>query len=124
VHRGRFGGNARKRKAKLTDATFHAMIGAAPPSEALVVMIDLEAEAVSATIDAAAAVMVDYDRIESAPRRLMPRDFSAQDYQFGYATCANCHNDQAYYLHHAVLADGYTFRCRICRLEMTVVNQA
>jgi hypothetical protein len=48
------------------------------------------------------------------------RPFSCQDYEFGYAVCSNCHNDQAYYVHHTDLVDGYTFRCRVCRLEMTV----
>src|SRR5947209_17005301 len=40
VHRGRFGGNARKRKAKLTDATFNAMIGVAVPAEGPVATIE------------------------------------------------------------------------------------
>jgi hypothetical protein len=123
VHRGRFGGNARKRKAKLTDATFHEMIGTAQAVELPVAILEPDQEAAVATIDAAVAVVVQFDRAQVPAPAAEARAFRAQDYQFGYVTCANCHNDQAYYLHRAILASGYVFRCRICRLEMTVMQE-
>ncbi|HXT35178.1 MAG TPA: hypothetical protein VN837_06335 [Chloroflexota bacterium] len=122
MHHGRFGGNARKRKAKLTDATFHKMIGAAPVAEGPV-----------ATLPVADPAGEDRE-IEDAelrsgmvlnllrPARMAPRarPFDSKDFQFGYKACLNCRNEQAYYLHQEDLAVGFTFRCRVCRMEMTV----
>jgi hypothetical protein len=122
VHRGRFGGNARKRKAKLTDATFHAMIGtgaiaetqvASLAQDTVVLEVLLAEEDVQAGLSACAAPL-------SPVRPRSTRQFRCQDFEFGYAVCRNCHNDQAYYIHQADLTDGYSFRCRVCRLEMTV----
>src|SRR4030081_2657529 len=51
VHRGRFGGNARKRKAKLTDATFHAMIGTSTsPAESQIAMFSQETSVLEVVI--------------------------------------------------------------------------
>ncbi|HWE63472.1 MAG TPA: hypothetical protein VHB98_17295, partial [Chloroflexota bacterium] len=52
--------------------------------------------------------------------RVADRVFRCQDYQFGYTVCHHCHSDQAFYVHHADLQRGYTFRCRICQHELTV----
>jgi hypothetical protein len=122
VHRGRFGGNARKRKAKLTDATFHAMIGVGAVAEPQVASLAQD----TAVLD----VLITEEDVEeglsafgvslSPARARSARQFRCQDFEFGYAACRNCHNDQAYYIHQADLTDGYTFRCRVCRLEMTV----
>jgi hypothetical protein len=98
------------------------MLGAAQAAELPVAILGPDQETAVATIDAAVAVVAQFDRTQVAAPAAEVRMFRAQDYQFGYVTCANCHNDQAYYLHRAVLADGYTFRCRICRLEMTVAH--
>jgi hypothetical protein len=98
------------------------MIGTAEAVELPVAILDPGQEAAVATIDAAVAVVAQLDRTQVAAPAAEVCTFHAQDYQFGYATCANCHNDQAFYLHRAVLASGYVFRCRICRLEMTVVQ--
>jgi hypothetical protein len=64
-------------------------------------------------------------KVGVAPARpLRRRTFQAQDYSFGYLSCKNCHNDQAYYIHHADLDAGYTFRCRVCRMEITVTSES
>ena len=133
MHRGRVqGGNARKRKAKLTDATFHAVLGspAQTGGPAMVAIQDgddvvlIDADEIS--FDGAHAVeesVVEYRVAASAIAQSVLsefRTFSCQDYDFGYAPCPSCHNDQAYYVHHADLAAGYSFRCRICRAGMTV----
>ena len=122
MHHGRFGGNARKRKAKLTDATFHKMIGAAPIAEGPVGVLpvgeisseDLERE----DSGLPSSVVLNLTRpVRVAPRM---RLFDCGEYQFGYKSCLNCRNEQAYYLHQEDLAAGFTFRCRVCRMEMTV----
>jgi hypothetical protein len=59
-------------------------------------------------------------RLVHPPHRVITAAGDLQDYAFGYARCSHCWSDQAYYIHHADLEQGYTFRCRICRLEMTV----
>lgn len=130
MHRGRFGGgNARKRKAKLTDATFQAMIGGAATVEDALGTIDVAAEdedgvVVLVAVQPGAAPVADRLPADTATGGAATRRFSCQDYQFGYAVCRNCHNDQAYYVHQADLANGYTFRCRVCRMEMTITAQA
>ena len=127
MHHGRFGGgNARKRKAKLTDATFQAMIGAAASVEDPLNAIEGEDEdgVVTLVVVPSAATPPVERRLAEGVSAAVPRHFSCQDYRFGYAVCRNCHNDQAYYVHQADLATGYTFRCRVCRLELTVTAQA
>jgi len=125
VHHGRFGGNARKRKAKLTDATFHKMIGAAPIAEGPVGILPV-GEVSSEDLDGAdaglpsGAVLNLLRPVRMAPRL---RPFDCGEYQFGYKACHNCRNEQAYYLHQEDLAAGFTFRCRVCRMEMTVVTE-
>lgn len=120
MHRGRFGGNARKRKAKLTDATFHAMIGSAAAEDAPVAVLELSEVAITATLVAAEAVVARHAAGEPGIARREYRDFRPEEYVFGYVSCAHCHNDQAYYLHQADVAAGYTFRCRVCRMEIAL----
>jgi hypothetical protein len=141
VHRGRFGGNARKRKTKLTDASFHAVIGTQVQSDGQVIALVHETSLIEVVISDEEVLDDDLDfvapdfvspgyiplpsPIESVVlpiRRIQAQgqSFACQDYEFGYAICGSCHNDQAYYVHRADLVDGYTFRCRVCRLQMTV----
>lgn len=120
MHRGRFGGNARKRKAKLTDATFHAMIGRPGAAEQSVATMEPDGDGqLAVSVTDLQCVTLAHPAL--AQRRLAPtRVFCCQDYHFGYTTCRHCHSDQAIYVHQADLAQGYTFRCRICRHELTI----
>jgi hypothetical protein len=132
VHRGRVqGGNARKRKAKLTDATFNAVLSSTAPAVGQAMVAVQETDDVelidsdSVLFDRTLAVdesEVEYHIRPAAIRSALTefRPFACQDYEFGYAACPSCHNDQAYYVHHADLAAGYSFRCRVCRAGMTV----
>jgi ribosomal protein S27E len=123
VHRGRFGGNARKRKAKLTDATFHAMIGTSTsPAESQIAMFSQETSVLEVVIsdDEVQDEVTLYETTIMPSQRIEHRQFACQEYEFGYTACKNCRNEQAYYVHQADLVSGYTFRCRVCRLEMTV----
>jgi hypothetical protein len=127
VHRGRFGGNARKRKAKLTDDTFHTMISPAARAEAHVATIEPDAGGETVVVLAEELAVVHGPSLAQPVRayaRTDGRRFACQDYQFGYTACRNCHSDQAFYVHQADLEQGYTFRCRICRHELTVSAQA
>jgi hypothetical protein len=102
------------------------MIGAAAPADAVVATITQDTTVLEVIIsdDEADEAVTQYETTVLPPRRIERRQFACQDYEFGYATCKNCHNEQAYYVHHADLADGYAFRCRVCRLEMTVMSTA
>lgn len=126
MHRGRFGGNARKRKAKLTDVTFGKMIGVVLPPEAPIGVLPSgdgsTEEGEGDSPDAPPSVVLNL--VRPAPRVIRFRPFASDDYQFGYAACWNCRNEQAYYLHQEDLSSGYTFRCRVCRHEMTVTLDA
>jgi hypothetical protein len=136
VHRGRvLGGNARKRKAKLTDATFHAMIGSpAPVGQAVVVTQEVEVvERVEAdgivferslAIDEALVDLAVRPLVSGGPASTEDRPFASQEFDFGYVECPTCHNDQAYYVRHADLAAGFPFRCRVCRSCMTAWAKA
>lgn len=126
MHRGRFGGNARKRKAKLTDDTFQAMIGSSALAEAPLATMEIvvETEAVMVLSEGVAVAGQAPTEYPPAERTRQPREFRCQEYRFGYAVCRNCQNDQAYYVHQADMESGYTFRCRVCRHEVTVTAQA
>ncbi len=126
VHRGRFGGNARKAKTKLTDALFDRMIGVAGTVEAPIGVIPLEDD------PAAEAVAEPGDHLPGAvlglmlqsPRSARLQAFDCRNYRLGYMACGSCRNEQAYYLHYQDLAGGVTFRCRVCRMELTVKVEA
>ncbi len=126
MHRGRFGGNARKAKTKLTDALFDRMIGVAEPVEIPAGVLPIE-DAVTVEM-----VIEPGERLPEAalglvartPRSMRLRAFECKNYRFGYMTCGNCRNEQAYYLHHEDLVGGVTFRCSVCRMELTVKVEA
>jgi hypothetical protein len=132
VVRQRLGGNARKHKIQLTDATFDAMIQSSQHSESAV--LEIVEETTILAIETSTAVFEGQDLVPAvlpmatiplgrAPAvRRAPRIFSCQDYEFGYAACQTCRNDQAYYVHRQDLQAGYTFRCRVCRHEMTITK--
>jgi hypothetical protein len=122
VHRGRFGGNARKAKAKLTDALFDKMIGVATSVEGPIGVLpledDLAAEALTDSGEHLQGTVLGL--MLQSPRSMRPRTFDCKNYRFGYMACGSCRNEQAYYLHQEDLAGGVTFRCRVCRMELTV----
>jgi hypothetical protein len=124
VHRGRSGGNARKRKSKLNDDIFQAMIAGpttvADRSPLVTPGVDLGDQFDPLPGAAVATLEVEASRVFQRPRRVITGVDDLQDYAFGYARCRHCQSDQVYYLHSADLERGYTFRCRICRLEITV----
>lgn len=125
MHHGRFGGNARKRKTRLTDSTFNTMIGVPTVERA-----ELEDETEGVQLDEgpdeeayvrpAALFKVAVAPTRPSKRRL----FQPQEYVFGYISCQNCRSDQAFYIHQADLDAGYVFRCRVCRMEITVTPES
>jgi hypothetical protein len=122
VHRGRFGGNARKAKTKLTDALFDRMIGVAAPVESPIGILPLEDDAAVETVTETGERLpgAALGLMPRAPRSMRVRAFECKNYRFGYMACGNCRNEQAYYLHQEDLVGGVTFRCRVCRMELTV----
>ncbi len=125
MHHGRFGGNARKRKTRLTDATFNTMIGV-PTVERLELEDEIEQAQPDEGSDEETFVRpATVFKVAIAPvRPLKQRRFQPQEYVFGYISCKYCHSDQAFYIHHSDLATGYVFRCRVCRVEITVTAES
>ena len=126
MHHGRLAGNARKRKAKLTDATFHKMIGAAPVAEGPVAVLPMDEFSGEAEEGEDGEPTAGVVSTQPRPVRMAPRTqpFDCREFQFGYKACHNCRNEQAYYAHLEDLTAGFTFRCRVCRMEMTVSIEA
>lgn len=122
MHRGRFGGNARKRKAKLTDAKFQAMLGVGTVSDAPIAVIDAELEFVEdiQLLEHEPALPLHHHPVRAVAPARSTGPFSSIDYHFGYVSCVHCRSDQAYYLRRDDLVTGCTFRCRVCRMELTV----
>lgn len=122
MHHGRMGGNARKRKTKLTDAALTSMLTPAAPRDSSLAVADETADDLEEGLAEArpAIGLPTVVRPSQVAKARGVRAFSCADYMFGYATCGNCRSDQAYYIHRDDLVDGYTFRCRICRHEVTV----
>src|SRR5689334_12834998 len=82
VHRGRFGGNARKRKAKLTDDTFHTMISPAARAEAHIATIEPDAGGETVVVLAEELAVVQDPSLAQPVRahpRMDGRRFACQD---------------------------------------------
>ena len=122
VHHGRVGGNARKRKTKLTDAALTSMLTPSAPRDSSLAVADETADELEERLSEVrpAIALPIVVRPPQASKAHEVRVFSCVDYAFGYAICGNCRSDQAYYIHREDMVEGYTFRCRICRHEVTV----
>ena len=123
MHHGRVGGNARKRKTKLTDAALTSMLTPSAPRDSSLAVADETADELEEQRlpeGWPAIVSPTVVRPPQVSRVRGVRAFSCADYTFGYAICGSCRSDQAYYIHKEDLVEGYTFRCRICRHEVTV----
>ena len=122
MHHGRMGGNARKRKTKLTDAVLTSMLTPSAPRDSSLSVADETADELEERLPEVwpAIVSPTVVRPSQVAKTREVRAFSCADYTFGYAICGTCRSDQAYYIHRDDLVDGYTFRCRICRHEVTV----
>jgi len=127
---GRPRGNARKRKARLTDQTFTAVVAGDRP-EAVVAPLEgsegslLRVEETSGIDDLlellravpdAPALPASYNDPQQTLRDTAA--FSASRYVIGLLQCSECHNEIIYYQKRDVLAAGFQFRCRFCQHEL------
>lgn len=115
------GGNARKQKRELTDATFLSVISGHD-----------ETDTAAVAAGAGAAVQEPLDEQEddfpAPPARsalheqgLAPiNGFVFSRYRFGAITCAACHCELMYYQDRELLRHGFTFRCRVCQSLQTI----
>jgi len=123
VARGRGnGGNARKRKTRLTEQSLSAVMEVAPQRGAGRSVVG--DGSVPATADRATreplpstssmpATYNDPDRVlTEAPH------YPARRYVFGLVVCPECRNENIYYQDRDLLTAGYPFRCRICQHEL------
>ena len=123
---GRPHGNARKRKARLTESTFSADVTGDSPAP-------VDADSASGYVvapaepDAVISSILDLLRIEQDTPVLpaayndsrhifhgAPR-FPTDRYIVGLLQCSECHNEMIYYQDRDVVTAGFTFRCRICQ---------
>lgn len=121
----RLRGNARKKKARLTDHTLTAVmqvarrtdVAEAPPAQdAALDSVELDILALlRAEPDTAAAPSVYND---TARVFTGASDFPADRFVFGLMSCPQCHNEMVYYQRRERLSEGYHFRCRVCQHEV------
>ena len=121
-------GNARKKKARLTDSTLSTVMEVArpvsPPAEHTAIATVSEAH------DPVAPSILDLLRTEPTAAT-MPAAyndagrvftgaswFPAEHFVLGVVVCEECGNEMIYYQDRETLATGYRFRCRICQHEL------
>ncbi len=117
-------GNARKKKTRLTDASFSAVMEVGgpraepverPPDETSESVISSILELLRAEPDAVVMPVVynDASRVLTAAP-----GYPAERFVFGLTVCSECRSENIYYQDRDVLAAGYRFRCRICQHEL------
>jgi hypothetical protein len=126
VRRSR-GGNARKHKRELTDATFLSVLSG-----------DDDADGVSSPsggVGAGAAVHDAHDEEDDTDvpgaakaaayeQGLAPiNGFVFARYKLGTITCTSCHCELMYYQDRELLRGGFTFRCRVCQALQSLTLQ-
>ncbi|GAC1427780.1 MAG: hypothetical protein NVSMB65_00710 [Chloroflexota bacterium] len=115
------GGNARKQKRELSDATFLSVIGSTDP--------DGSVPPAGGTATGAAVHDVP-DEDEPGYGVLTPaaqeqglapiNGFVFSRYVLGTTACSGCHCDLVYYQDQDVLRRGFAFRCWVCQNVQTV----
>lgn len=124
----RLRGNARKRKARLTNQTLSAVMEVGGRrSEAAQEQPEVEKDAALETVEldilallrsepdttTVPAVYNDTTRVYTGSA-----DFQTDRFIFGLMLCPQCHSEMVYYQRREVLESGYHFRCRICQHEL------
>lgn len=121
-------GNARKRKARLTDQTFTAVVAGERPEASAPDGVDGVSYYVEETsgiedllellrmVPDAPTVPASYNDPTQTLRDIA--GFPASLYVIGLLQCTECHNEIIYYQKREVLDAGYRFRCRFCQHEL------
>ncbi len=134
------GGNARKKKTRLTEQSLSAVMEVAPRSGpgrgvganggAPDSADRATHESLSPTSDSVISSILELLRTEpdvaSMPAAYNDPDlvlteaphYPARRYIFGLVVCLECRNENIYYQDRDLLAAGYPFRCRICQHEL------
>ncbi len=137
------GGNARKRKTRLTEQSLSAVMEVAPQRGAgRSVVGDGSVPATadratreplpstSDTSDSVISSILELLRTEpdvasmpatyNDPDRVLTEapHYPARRYVFGLVVCPECRNENIYYQDRDLLTAGYPFRCRICQHEL------
>jgi len=123
-------GNARKRKARLTDQTFTAVVAGERPEAAVAAPDGVEGAAphveetsgiddlleLLRTVPDAPTLPASYND----PNHILrdAKGFPASRYVIGLLQCSECHNEIIYYQRREVLEAGFQFRCRFCQHEL------
>ncbi len=120
-------GNARKKKTRLTDASFSAVMEVGGPRAE---PVDRPPDEASSTSESVISSILELLRTEpdavvmpavynDASRVLTAvPGYPAERFVFGLIVCPECHSENIYYQDRDVLAAGYRFRCRICQHEL------
>lgn len=110
------GGNARKQKRELTDATFLSVISG---TDELLTSVSAAVlgEDVIDDVDDPSATLVEriYDQ------GLAPiNGFVFSRFELGTAHCSNCQCELMYYQDREILRQGFIIRCRVCQELQTI----
>ncbi len=136
-------GNARKKKARLTDQTFSTVmeIGHVAPASAAIESYESGTREPEQSGDGSLDVLslpvvssiLDLWRSEpdapvipavyNDPKHIFKdaSGFPTEHFAVGLVVCPECRNEMFYYQDRAVLTEGYRFRCRICQHELVAV---
>lgn len=124
----RLRGNARKRKARLTNQTLSAVMEVggrraevaeeqpAAEKDAALDTVELDILALLRSEPDTIAMPAVYN--DSTRVYTGSADFQTERFIFGLMLCPQCHNEMVYYQQRELLAAGYHFRCRICQHEL------
>lgn len=120
-------GNARKRKTRLTNQTFSAVMDLSRRAEPEAVD---EVEGAEPVTDSLEFNILDLLRAEpevvsvpaayNEPASIFTPagGFATDRYVLGLMQCSECRNEMMYYQRREILSAGYAFRCRICQHEL------
>lgn len=132
-------GHTRKRKTRLTNQTFSAVMDLGRRADPAAVEAAVETVETVETVDAAAeptpVESVEFnilDLLRAEPETVsIPaaynepgsifRDangFATDSYLLGLVLCPECHNEMMYYQRREALVAGYHFRCWVCQHEL------
>jgi len=136
-------GNARKKKARLTDQTFSDVMeighvassptaveprepGTREPDQSGDGSLDVTSlPVVSSILDLWRSEPDEpiIPAVYNDPKHIFKNasGFPTDHFAVGLVVCPECRNEMFYYQDRAVLAEGYHFRCRICQHELVAV---
>jgi hypothetical protein len=117
-------GHARRKKARLTNRTFAAVmesgrrVAAEEPATQPAALESVELDILDMLRAEPGAVSIPASYNDAGSVFTGAAGFPADHFVFGLMVCPECHNEMVYYQERDLLAAGYRFRCRVCQHEL------